>query len=52
MTQPQPTMPSRPAPVRPARDTRVDLVRGWLQLTIFTSHAAGSWIGAWLIHGA
>jgi hypothetical protein len=37
---------------RPARDTRVDIIRGWLQLTIFASHAAGSWIGAWLIHGA
>jgi len=41
-----------PVPVRPSRDTRVDIVRGWLQLTIFASHAAGSWIGAWLIHGA
>jgi hypothetical protein len=30
---------------------RIDIVRGWLQLTIFASHAAGSWIGAWLIHG-
>ena len=39
-------------PMRPSRDTRVDIVRGWLQLTIFASHAAGSWIGAWLIHGA
>lgn len=37
---------------RPSRDTRVDIIRGWLQLTIFASHAAGSWIGAWLIHGA
>jgi hypothetical protein len=37
--------------VRPARDTRVDIVRGWLQLTIFVSHAAGSWFAAWLIHG-
>jgi hypothetical protein len=37
---------------RPPRDTRIDIIRGWLQLTIFASHAAGSWIGAWLIHGA
>ena len=37
---------------RPPRDTRIDIVRGWLQLTIFASHAAGSWIGFWLIHGA
>ncbi len=39
------------APPRPARDSRLDLVRGWLQLTIFASHATGSWIGAWMIHG-
>ncbi len=25
------------------------MARGWLQLTIFASHATGSWIGAWLI---
>lgn len=37
-------------PPRPARDARLDLLRGWLQLTIFMSHATGSWIGAWLIH--
>ena len=44
---------SAPAiPAKPPRDTRVDIIRGWLQLTIFASHAAGSWIGAWLIHGA
>jgi hypothetical protein len=44
---------ARPAvPARPPRDVRVDIIRGWLQLTIFASHAAGSWIGAWLIHGA
>jgi hypothetical protein len=44
---------SQPRPIaRPSRDTRVDIIRGWLQLTIFASHAAGSWIGAWLIHGA
>ena len=51
---PAPAFASAPAtvPVRPARDTRVDIIRGWLQLTIFASHAAGSWIGAWLIHGA
>ena len=43
--------PGRALP-RPPRDTRIDVIRGWLQLTIFASHAAGSWIGAWLIHGA
>jgi hypothetical protein len=35
---------------RPPRDTRIDIVRGWLQLSIFASHAVGSWIGMWLIH--
>jgi hypothetical protein len=47
MTNAQPRLSARPA-----RDLRVDIIRGWLQLTIFASHAAGSWIGAWLIHGA
>ena len=37
---------------RPPRDTRLDIVRGWLQLSIFASHATGSIAGAWLIHGA
>ena len=37
-------------PVRPARDPRLDIVRGWLQLTIFASHAFGSFIGGWMIH--
>lgn len=37
-------------PARPARDTRLDIVRGWLQLTIFASHAGGTWIGLWLIY--
>lgn len=33
------------------RDLRLDIMRGWLQLTIFASHALGSWIGTWLIFG-
>ena len=37
---------------RPPRDTRLDLLRGWLQLQIFASHATGSFIGAWLITAA
>lgn len=37
---------------RPPRDTRLDLLRGWLQLQIFASHAHGSLIGAWLISAA
>lgn len=37
---------------RPPRDLRVDVLRGWLQLTIFASHAAGTAIGTWGIHKA
>ncbi len=36
----------------PPRDTRLDLIRGWLQLQIFASHAHGSFIGAWFITAA
>jgi hypothetical protein len=39
-------------PARPPRDVRLDIVRGWLQLTIFASHAYGSFIGGWMIHGS
>ncbi len=39
-------------PARPPRDQRLDIVRGWLQLTIFASHAFGSFIGGWMIHGS
>ena len=39
-------------PDRPARDARLDIVRGLLQLSIFASHATGSMVGAWAIHGA
>ena len=39
-------------PARPPRDQRLDIVRGWLQLTIFASHAYGSFIGGWMIHGS
>jgi hypothetical protein len=38
-------------PARPARDTRLDIIRGTLQLTIFASHVVGSFIGGWLIFG-
>ncbi len=44
--------PPRPTLQRPPRDTRLDLLRGWLQLQIFASHAHGSFIGAWLITAA
>ncbi|MBX6375803.1 MAG: OpgC domain-containing protein [Acetobacteraceae bacterium] len=42
----------RPSVTRPPRDLRLDLVRGWLQLSIFASHAFGSFVGGWLIHAA
>lgn len=45
-------MPGWELSARPARDTRLDLLRGWLQLSIFASHVQGSWAGAWLIYGA
>ncbi|WP_374446703.1 OpgC domain-containing protein [Stella sp.] len=38
-------------PPRPARDQRLDIVRGLLQLFIFASHSAATFAGAWLIHG-
>ena len=34
----------------PPRDRRLDAIRGWMQLSIFYSHAFGSFAGAWLIH--
>lgn len=44
---------ARPAlpPGRPPRDTRLDLLRGWMQLSIFVSHATGTAL-AWGIHAA
>ena len=50
-------LPRRPPPPadgslrRPPRDTRVDIIRGYLQLTIVASHVAG-FASRWLIHGA
>ncbi|MGE0417135.1 MAG: OpgC family protein [Acetobacteraceae bacterium] len=52
MTQATPAT-TRPVTIpRPPRDTRVDIIRGLLQLTIFASHAGGSFAGTWLIHKA
>lgn len=48
----RPAEAMRIVPPRPARDTRLDIVRGLLQLSIFASHATGSVVGAWFIHGA
>lgn len=47
----------RTVPPRPARDLRLDALRGWLQLTIFMAHAAlvargSSRIGGWIVHTA
>jgi hypothetical protein len=42
----------RPVPAPPPRDTRLDVMRGWLQLTIFFSHASGSFAGLWLVYGS
>ena len=39
-------------PARPPRDQRLDIVRGWLQLSIFATHAGGTFIGGWMIHAA
>jgi hypothetical protein len=36
---------------RPLRDIRLDIVRGWLQLTILASHVGG-FASMWLIHAA
>ncbi len=37
---------------RPARDLRLDIIRGWLQVSIFGAHAVGSAFGAYGIHAA
>jgi hypothetical protein len=44
------TLPAVPG--RPPRDTRLDILRGWLQLTIFVSHAGTTWLYGWLVYGA
>lgn len=55
--RPDAAAPRRPAPPRPARDLRLDVLRGWLQLTIFMAHAAliapgSTRIGGWIVHTA
>jgi hypothetical protein len=37
---------------RPPRDLRLDIIRGWLQVSIFGAHAVGSAFGAYGIHAA
>ena len=36
---------------RPPRDLRLDVLRGWMQISIFVSHVVGTWL-AWGIHAA
>lgn len=38
-------------PARPPRDTRLDVLRGWMQVSIFVSHIVGTSL-AWGIHAA
>jgi hypothetical protein len=38
-------------PARPPRDQRLDLLRGWMQVSIFVSHIAGTAF-AWFIHAS
>ena len=44
-------MPAPTRLVRPPRDTRLDIMRGWMQVSIFISHVVGSAF-AWTIHAA
>jgi len=39
--RPQARAPARPLE-RPPRDLRLDVLRGWMQVSIFISHAAGA----------
>lgn len=43
--------PGRAVPPRPPRDRRLDVLRGWMQLSIYVSHVVGTGF-AWLIHAA
>jgi hypothetical protein len=38
-------------PARPPRDLRLDIVRGWLQMTIFIAHAGTTWLQDFLVYG-
>ena len=51
MPRPDPAASPR-VPARPARDLRLDIARGWLQVSIFGAHAVGTAFGAWGIHAA
>jgi len=49
MARPDLAAPPRPL-ARPSRDLRLDVLRGWLQVSIFGAHAVGSAFGAYGIH--
>jgi hypothetical protein len=51
MARPDPAAAPR-ALARPPRDLRLDIARGWLQVSIFAAHAVGTGFGAWGIHAA
>jgi hypothetical protein len=51
MARPQPAAAPRPL-ARPPRDLRLDILRGWLQVSIFGAHALGTAFGAHGIHAA
>ncbi len=44
-------MPRMAVPTRPPRDMRLDVLRGWMQVSIFVSHAGLS-LFAWGIHAS
>lgn len=46
-----PPQPTAARLARPPRDTRLDVMRGWMQVSIFVAHVAGS-VFAWFIHAA
>jgi hypothetical protein len=50
MVRPAPADPARRKLARPQRDLRLDIIRGWLQISIFGAHAVGSAFGAYGIH--
>lgn len=45
-------VPAKPGtvPAKPARDQRLDVVKGVLQLSIFAKHIGLSFVGGWVIH--
>ncbi len=47
-----PASPAAPRPLsRPPRDLRLDILRGWMQISIFVAHCVGS-LMSWGIHAA